>query len=71
MPRPLLPTALLAGALVLGCAGDPTQPSSDPGAPNSAVVFNERTESIDVLVNSCTGEEIPLTGTIHQVVSIT
>jgi hypothetical protein len=63
--------ATLAGGLVLGCAGDPTQPSSDPGTPNAAVVVNERTQTIDTLVNDCTGEEIPLTGTIHQVISVT
>jgi hypothetical protein len=63
--------AALAGALMLGCASDPTQPSSFVGVPNAAVVSNTRTQTINELINYCTGEEIPLTGSIHEVISIT
>jgi len=72
MLRSSIVPAALAGALVLGCASDPTQPSSHVRAPNAAVVSNARTQTINVpLVNICTGEAIPLTGTIHEVISVT
>ena len=61
----ILPAAV-AGALVLGCAGDSTQPSAAIGAPAAAVVGNARTLTINELVNDCTGDQIPLTGTIHE-----
>ena len=63
--------AALAAVLVLGCASDPTEPSSLAGEPKAAVVVNQRTHLIAELVNACTDEVIPLTGTIHEVISVT
>jgi hypothetical protein len=64
--------AALAGVLVLACVTDPTQPSSPHETLSAAVVTNERTHVIDLeLVNACTGEAIPLTGTIHDLISVT
>jgi hypothetical protein len=64
--------AALAGVLVLACATDPTQPSSRHEALSAVVVTNERTHVIDLeLLNLCTGEAIPLTGTIHELISVT
>jgi hypothetical protein len=74
MHRFLLQASALAGAFLLGCTGETTEPSlSAPGvATAGVVVVNEHTHFIDeVLVSSCTGEEIPTTGTVHEVLSIT
>ena len=64
--------AMLAGAIALGCAGDPTQPSADLGEPHHAVVFHERTQIIgSIMESSCTGELIELSGTSHEKISLT
>ncbi len=63
----LLLTALLAGALGLGCADEPTQPSSQRTTQRAAaVVAQDRIHVVDAIYNTCTGEEIPTTGFIHE-----
>jgi hypothetical protein len=68
----LLLTALLAGALGLGCADEPTQPSDQqPMQRAGAVVAQNRIHVVDAIYNTCTGEEIPTTGFIHETFTVT
>jgi hypothetical protein len=70
--RLLLATAAPAVLLLfLSACDDPTQPSSRPPVLAAAVVTNERTQWIDIAPRLCNGEAIPITGTIHEVISLT
>jgi hypothetical protein len=63
---------LLLGLLLLGCASDPTAPSTRPAFTGAAFASSERTQLVDVLAFSfCTEEFIPLTGTFHEIFSFT
>ena len=69
MPRSLLLlTTLLAGALGLSCADEPTQPSYQP---NASIVAQDRIRVIDAIYSTCTGEEIRTTGFIHETFTVT
>ena len=69
MPRsPLFLTLLLAGALGLGCADEPTQPSYQP---NASIVAQDRRSVVDAIYSTCSGEEIPTTGFIHETFTAT
>ena len=62
----------LVGLLVLGCAGDPAEPSARPISANADIAFSDRTQLIETFAYSfCADEFIPLTGTSHEVFSFT
>ena len=69
MPRSLLLlTALLASALGLSCADEPTQPTYRP---ETSLEQQDRIRVIDAIYSTCTGEEIPTTGFVHETFTVT